>query len=83
MDCITPTAADDLEKITECIRRVGKLDPIHPTTDMYSAGLRSIDALTLLMELEDLFGVSIPDDEFISARTPMALQELLTQLRTR
>jgi acyl carrier protein len=77
----TATLTPDLEKIIDSICRIGKIDSLFPAVDMYTAGLRSIDALTLLMELEEMFGLSFPDDKFIAARTPAALHELLIQLR--
>jgi acyl carrier protein len=70
-----------LEKIVALIRGVGKLSEINPEEDYYDAGLSSINALELLMELESTFEISIPDDRFIKARTPKALNDLISDLK--
>ncbi|MBX9628793.1 MAG: acyl carrier protein [Gemmataceae bacterium] len=72
----------DLETITGKIREVGKITAVGPDDDFYAAGFSSINALELLLGLEESFGVSVPDDKFIEARTPRALLEMITQLRT-
>lgn len=48
--------------------------------DIYDAGFNSIASLELLIELETVHGVSIPDDEFVLARTPNQLRLLLARL---
>lgn len=72
----------DLETITAKIREVGKVPAVGPDDDFYAAGFSSINALELLLGLEESFGVSVPDDKFIEARTPRALLQMITQLRT-
>jgi acyl carrier protein len=71
----------DLERVSTLICTVGKIAPIDPDADFYEAGFSSVSALQLLMELEDAFGVSIPDDQFITARTPRALHEIVVGLQ--
>ncbi|HEY9180991.1 MAG TPA: acyl carrier protein [Candidatus Baltobacteraceae bacterium] len=71
----------DLAQIVTLISRVGEIESLSPSEDFYEAGLSSINALTLLMELEDTFGVSIPDEQFVHARTADALQHLLMSLQ--
>lgn len=70
-----------IDQITEILCRIGKLSHVEPDQDYYAAGLASMDALQLLVELEGVFGVSISDDAFVLARTPRALQTLLSSLR--
>lgn len=72
----------DLETITGKIREVGKIGAVGPDDDFYAAGFSSINALELLLGLEDAFGVSIPDDKFVDARTPRAIQAMIATLRT-
>ncbi|HXE63712.1 MAG TPA: phosphopantetheine-binding protein [Bryobacteraceae bacterium] len=67
--------------IVGIVSRMGELSGLQPDQDIYEAGLISVNALPLLMELEDRFGVTIPDDLYINARTPRALDELVTSLR--
>lgn len=50
--------------------------------DLYlDLGVASIHALQLLTELEDHFGISIPDDEFVEATSIAKLTALVTNLR--
>ncbi|MBX9581905.1 MAG: acyl carrier protein [Gemmataceae bacterium] len=72
----------DLETITAKIREVGKVGAVGPDDDFYAAGFSSINALELLLGLEDSFGVSIPDDQFVEARTPRALLDMIAALKT-
>lgn len=48
--------------------------------DIYDAGFSSIASLELLLELETIYGVSIPDDQFVIARTPRQLRALVANL---
>lgn len=67
-------------QIADLIARIAKIDPPAPDADIYRAGLESTDALELLLDMEDLFGVSIPDDQFITARTTAELTALVDRL---
>jgi len=71
---------DALESIQEIIARIAKIPRPAPDADMYVAGLASVDALELLVELEDTFAVTIPDDRFVNARTAGALAGLVAEL---
>lgn len=73
--------SSDLGRIAEVVGKVGKIAPPGPDDDFYDAGFSSINALELLLELEEECGVSIPDDEFIQARTPRALGAVIERLR--
>ncbi len=75
------TTQDLLLSITQLLARVASMEPPSPEVDIYEAGLASTDALTLLIELEDTFGISVPDDRFIEARTPTALAALVASLQ--
>ena len=72
---------DELTRVTELVRRHGELAALEPDQDIYEAGLSSAAALMLVMELETVWGVSIPDADFIAARTPRALATLVTGLK--
>jgi acyl carrier protein len=71
----------DLDRITAIICSVGRLSHVGPDDDYQKAGLSSIKALELLLELETACAVSIPDDEFITARTPLDLFTIIDRLR--
>ena len=73
----------DLTAILGIITKTGGLAELAPDQDFYDAGFTSVMALPLLMDLEDNFGVTIPDQDFISARTASALQALIADIRTR
>ena len=72
--------APDISSVIEVVTRVGGIADVGPDQDIFEAGVNSVDALELLLELESTFGVSIPDEEFIAARTPRAMFELVTRL---
>jgi acyl carrier protein len=72
----------DLETLKEILRRLLNRTNIVDDEDIYLAGLTSIMVLPLLAEVEETFGLSIPDDDFLNARTPRALAQLIRQLRS-
>ena len=71
----------ELETITQLISQVGKIPAVAPDADIFDAGFVSINALELLVELETQFDVSIPDDDFLKARTPRDLMEMVSRLK--
>ena len=73
-------ASDNLQTILGIVQTTGKIANISPGEDFYEAGFSSINALQLLMELEAAFDVTVPDDEFVSARTCAALEALISRL---
>jgi len=70
-----------IERVSAAIRRVGKVSSIDLDQDIYEAGVSSVSALELLLELENDWNVSIPDDQFIAARTPRALALMIEGLQ--
>ena len=74
--------ADPVATIQDMIAGIGKIPRPAPDADMYSAGLESVDALELLVGLEDAFGVTIPDDRFVNTRTAAGLAALVAELST-
>ena len=73
-------ASDNLQTIIGIVQTTGKIQNIEPGEDFYEAGFSSINALQLLMELEAAFDVTIPDDEFVTARTCSSLEALVSRL---
>lgn len=52
-----------------------------PHADLYlDLGMASVHALQLLTELEDRFGIQIPDDEFVEATSIEKLTALVQKL---
>ena len=72
----------ELETITQLISQVGKIPAVAPDADIFDAGFVSINALELLVELETQFDVTIPDDDFLKARTPRDLMEMVSRLKS-
>ena len=70
-----------IDAVTEVIRRIGRIEAVDADQDIYLAGFASLDALTLLIELETVFEISLPDDQFVAARTPRSLFELVRRLK--
>ena len=73
--------SDRLQQIAAIVCEVGNINEINPDDDIYDAGFSSINALQLLLELESALEVSIPDDEFIDARSPRALYDVIDRLQ--
>ena len=49
--------------------------------DFYDAGVTSIMMLPLLVELEEEFGLKLPEEDFMEARTPNSLMRLISKVR--
>lgn len=73
--------SEQLTCIVGMICRIGAITGVQPDKDFYDAGFVSVNALPLLIELEDHFSITIPDDRFINARTPQALADLVSSLQ--
>jgi acyl carrier protein len=72
---------DQLEEISSIVRRLGDLGPITADEDFYEMGFGSLLALELLADLEATYAISIPDDDFIDARTLRGLCAVVARLR--
>jgi acyl carrier protein len=70
-----------LPGVMEVIVSIGNLKGLMPDQDFYDAGITSVMALPILLELEDRYQVSIPDDRFIGARSPREVAEIILGLR--
>jgi acyl carrier protein len=73
-------SSDGLQRIIKIVRDAGHLSEIREDEDFYDAGFSSINALQLLLDLEAAFDVTIPDDEFVTARTCTALHQLISRI---
>ncbi len=69
------------KEVTEFIAKFGRLTLISEDQDIYDAGFKSAEALSLLLELEDAYSVSIPDEDYASARTSRQIASLITKLK--
>ncbi len=81
-------SADTTERICAIIRRVSKQKEalavaLPVDADVFrELGVESTAALDLLFSIEDEFGVSVPDDQFSTARTVRKMSELVEVLRS-
>lgn len=71
----------DLEMLKEIICRLLSRTSIVEDEDICEAGLTSIMVLSLLAEIEDTFQLTIPVGDFLDARTPQALAQMIQRLR--
>ncbi len=67
--------------VIEIISTVAGVKPMPANEDFYESGVTSVMALPILLELEDRYGVSIPDDRFIAARSAQAVAQLVLDLK--
>ena len=65
----------------QVVCQLGSIAKLEPDEDIYVAGLSSIQALSLLLELEGTFDVQLPDTEFVQARTARQLLQIVQAQR--
>ena len=70
-----------LPALLDILARIGGIPNLAPDQDFYDAGVSSVSALPLLLEVEEHFGISIEDERFIAARTAADLGRLIDELR--
>jgi acyl carrier protein len=70
-----------LSQITEIIRKAGEIPSLSADEDFRDAGVASVNELMVLMELEDAFEISIPDEAFMGARTARQLEGVIGTLK--
>lgn len=70
-----------LSQITDIICRAGEIPLLEADEDFRDAGVASVNELMVLMELEDAFGISIPDEAFMRARTARQLGDVIGTLK--
>lgn len=74
-----------MQKSETAIREIlgainGQLNGVDANADLHDSGLTSVHAITLLAALEEHFTVSVPDDEFIKARSISQLTAMIDSL---
>jgi acyl carrier protein len=72
---------EDLKSVMEITCRILDKETSPADEDLYEAGLTSIMVLPLLADLESVFQLTIPDADFLDARTPRALAQMIHRLR--
>ncbi len=66
-------------EIIAILKEIGKIEgDIPPESDIYTElGVESVNAISILLALEDKFNISIDDNAYIQARTLTKLVELV------
>ena len=72
-----------LDAVLNTIRDVTGVNLVLPDQDFYEAGVTSVQSLPLLLELEERFQVTIPDDQFVAARSARRLSEMIQDISKR
>jgi acyl carrier protein len=70
-----------IKTVEDTVKQVGSITDLTPDQDFYDAGLTSLASLTLLLELEDAFNISISDDRFINCRSVNDIVLLIEELK--
>jgi len=70
-----------MERVIQLISELGGIGSVAPDTQIYQTGFSSVRVLELLLALEDEFHVTIPDQQFMTARTPEAIFGLIERLQ--
>jgi acyl carrier protein len=70
-----------MEQMIAIIRRIAQIEAVGPDTNLGEAGLTSMNVVELLVELESAYGVTVPDEAFLAAKTPRELFALISPLQ--
>ena len=70
-----------LEAVLSVISEIGGVTSLGPDQDFYDAGVTSVQALPLLLELETRFEIAIPDDQFMAARTARSMSDMIRRIQ--
>ena len=74
-------ATHSLARVMAIVCETGPIASISADEDFYDAGFTSLKSLELLLQLETEWDISIPDNEFIVARSARSLDELIARLK--
>jgi len=64
-------------RLADIVRRIANIETLSPEQDYFDAGLASVQALELLLEIEAEFGVNLSDDAFANVRNVRELAVLV------
>lgn len=69
------------QQLAQIVQRLGNIAALAPEQDYFDAGLKSIQALELLAEVEAAFEVTLPDEEYAKVRNVRDLAGLVASAR--
>jgi acyl carrier protein len=76
-----PESSDGrLERVTKILCGLLERNALDPDEDFYDAGVTSTMMLPLLVELEEAFGLALPEEDFMDSRTANALAHLISRI---
>ena len=69
-------------ELRQLVAAIGEIPPsFDPNANFYlDLGVPSMKAMQLLMELEEKYGVPVPDDEFVEATSLTSLTAMMSRL---
>lgn len=73
-----PLAVQILARLSAALHK--PLEGVAPETSLAELGLDSLDLITAIFELEDQFGISIPDEQFRALGTVGEVTEAIRKL---
>ena len=70
------------DELRQMVAEIGEIAPaFDPQANFYlDLGVPSMKAMQLLMQLEDRYGVQVPDDQFVEATSLKSLTAMMAQL---
>jgi acetyltransferase-like isoleucine patch superfamily enzyme/acyl carrier protein len=84
MRALNAINADGLSALSEEVVRVicaiAKIQRLSSDQDFYDAGLSSMASLTLMLDLETKYKISLPDEKFVLCRTADQVSSLISDL---
>jgi acyl carrier protein len=73
--------ADTIEQLARTAGIIGTdIAPLVPTLPLTEQGLDSLDVMSIFLEIEDTYGVQVPDEDYAELRTT---EQIVTYLRER
>lgn len=72
------------EELRQLVAEIGEIAPAFDSQANFylDLGVPSMKAMQLLMQLEDKYGVQVPDDQFVEATSLKSLTAMMAQLQT-
>ncbi|PWT78848.1 MAG: hypothetical protein C5B58_14640 [Acidobacteria bacterium] len=69
-----------LSGVIEILSGIGNVSGLSPDQDFYDAGITSVMSLPIILEVEDRYNISVPDELFIKCRTARELAKVIADV---
>jgi acetyltransferase-like isoleucine patch superfamily enzyme/acyl carrier protein len=80
--CVLSAKAATFQEVTGLVQQIGRISQLDCDQDFYNEGLSSIASVTLMLELESQYGITIPDESFLACRTVRQVCSLIASLQS-